>query len=1167
MTVHRYSGSWAAFTGFVFDATWTDDDDLFWAWDGATWRLIQPVPGSGALTILPVENLAVAPSYPTARQVVVTWDNPTPLSAETTPNETWVRVPELLGGVWLVYPYPMTTWSHLALAPSTFYTVEVLLARRDGPTVLQSPVRSVTFTTLTATVGPPGVGPGPGDTDVPVDPPGPGCTLEWFLQVAQPEIGWVQVATGTQSGSDTEVPLDDSLFTCGNVYRLCVHSDCGSGYGPLECGDPWLQPCDWGDPCAEGATDLFLSETMFDDAAFLVPLVCAPDIIHEVKSDALLAHGPIWGGIDNGPMPAPSYAMAALGSLTPEVVVYGTVGDLSVLTGDLSFAFMTRITAEVSEDVKVIELPDIEFGLTPSLFGGTTLYLQLARAGGTDRYEATTDLTLDDWLPCIVTFDADGDVRFYIDAEDVGTDTALGAGDAPLSDNLYISQPGDSLVTYLAGWDRVLTDAEIGTYRVSQRPRVMDDSLWWLDPDCHDDTDAVGYFTSPGTMAEQGHGIYRDWSKFHKHDPHDGAFFLCSGDKLSVATPTGAPVANALEVEVHWADHPGRGTTSTRLIGYDNVVEWVLDYDWSTHTLVLRANNGANVLTSSALPSGDQRPTRTFGQAPRVGYKVIWNGTNVEFQVSTDKGVSWTSISTHTGFVNPPSNTARAFALGPTSASERAALFYKAAISTNSGGTRLFDWDADWYLDNDTYPDLTFSYLGKTYTLTLDATGYNFASTVVDRSVLAVKGAAVSPKFWWTDGRFDGSALFTSDADYTMISSLESRAAVWGEGNQCYFYYPTGGTSGFGAVVSNNNLVLYMGAETKSLAGVIPSTAGHRHYALVVQLRHNSTPGGAPDYRVRLFYRYHGVATSVYDSGWTAWSGGTWPETGWHNSAGTSGASLGQTIMPSGAPSNWYGNGLWARELTDDEVNRAVTYLCADRSRAVVPDILPTLAEQAVDDGATYHWPLLSTLDELIANNDGTMLLGSESYGGGFKFDGSGGGIFYDKNVNVKLPSAILNDSDWFLEIWANAHLAYDPSGGGGVWSIMFWDVIGPGGHANYMDFEVGLGGNDTVDVNVRGSIGAQGLGRVASDVWTHFGFHLKPGSNLTTWECFTSGGVTNRFAPSSAATTVNGSPGDLQLGYNDQRDRWAAQVVAYPVLPTAQQRRRHYLASRWGPF
>lgn len=256
--------------------------DRFWLGQDLNWiSTIQFDLTSSTVSpaLLPVEDLAASPEGYTAG-FEATWTNPS--GQPVTPTDTQIR---LLGWspIWFDYPYPITTFLAGALDVETTYELQVRLVRRvSGIVTHQSPIRSVTVTTLPGVVIVPGPD-GGGDTGAEWPGPADGCDWDWELQ-ENDGSGWSTILTGDQDSDEVTsldpptVMVDESYYDADKVYRFRFREVCGGTPGDWETGPSFDPPDDWADPCPDPPA---LGDSPFDDASLRVyfPQVCAPDTI------------------------------------------------------------------------------------------------------------------------------------------------------------------------------------------------------------------------------------------------------------------------------------------------------------------------------------------------------------------------------------------------------------------------------------------------------------------------------------------------------------------------------------------------------------------------------------------------------------------------------------------------------------------------------------------------------------------------------------------------------------------------------------------------------------------------------------------------------------------------------------------------------------------------
>lgn len=426
MTAHSYRDGLRVPTLWHsrYNSVWTDDDcqGYFWSQPENRW-----VPFQLIQDLLPVTNLVVQGGYPTDHQVAVQWVNPTPATFATTPNETWVRIPQLTE-IWSVLPYPITTWDWAVLAASTPYTVQVRLARRINLTLHVSPITSVDFTT-TANVAQPLITiPKPGDntsSEVPLPPITAGtCTYEWTLWLAQPDVGWSVVQTGSLAGTGSPAALDFPSLIPGGVYKLCYHTLCSGVPGTEVCGLPWMEPTDWSSPCVPNDTGL--AAFAASSPTFIMAQTCAPQQRKIYSTGEVVWPGPLWGGLMDGPYGSGSFSVIAPATIRVDLMESATVAaDVAGVDTQWSMARWVYLTSELDPvigDCAIFGLNNRRFlGLRARSGHTVPIAVAISDNGDVHTLEGPSPLALNAWHLLVATYQNNGGLpavkgfKLYVD--------------------------------------------------------------------------------------------------------------------------------------------------------------------------------------------------------------------------------------------------------------------------------------------------------------------------------------------------------------------------------------------------------------------------------------------------------------------------------------------------------------------------------------------------------------------------------------------------------------------------------------------------------------------------------------------------------------------------------------------------------------------------------
>lgn len=250
-----------------------------------------------ASATIPLAAVAAIAVTPGRYEATFTWENPVqPIGL---PTHVRVRIAEQ-GDTWLEFAYPITTWTAYGLSPSTAYTFQIQLVRREAGTVSfvsalrncpsipvqvesLSEIRSRSFVTL-AGIGVPT--PDDGDPVIPIpdtDNPGPvggdDCWWEWQIQVLNlVTFEWDDtIYGGFVDGDAGEIdltaiwPLLDPL----RVYRTRIREICDGVPGPWEDGPPWTGGDDWLGDCGGHDAPASYSEEPYSSAdLWVIPYMC-----------------------------------------------------------------------------------------------------------------------------------------------------------------------------------------------------------------------------------------------------------------------------------------------------------------------------------------------------------------------------------------------------------------------------------------------------------------------------------------------------------------------------------------------------------------------------------------------------------------------------------------------------------------------------------------------------------------------------------------------------------------------------------------------------------------------------------------------------------------------------------------------------------------------------
>lgn len=476
----RLGGVWVVSDSLAtVDDVWTGRTDNVWHRVGGTWVQVQPRAGVGASAVNPVENLRLDDAFadnPTRTEVHVEWDLP----AQTTePNEVWTRVPVLAGDIWSTLPYPSTLWSHLALDTGTTYTLDVKLVLRDGPVVIaESPIRSFSFTTDHGGVTyPEDPGPTPENPplviDPPPSPPGITCgtyTYDIYLAELQEDVvgepTWVLVETHTGLPAGTANWTFTYAYAPGMTYKACVRGVCDGVPGTYLCGEPFWVPTT-PDPCADH-DDPVWADAPWADATFIIPKICTPSLVHDVVSDILLPHGPLWGWVTpghNGPESKALQAAGLDGHTWGDIVA----GDLAAVS-DIgpSASLVVWITLDGDVDAGDVDLvlhigEEVGLGVKGGVLGNQPY--AYAYAGGYTGTEALGNVAFAEGTVARMgaVFNATThEIRLFLDGAFVNTTPWAGTVSLA-SDRVRVRGGTGSVVEYATGWDRALTDDEMIT--------------------------------------------------------------------------------------------------------------------------------------------------------------------------------------------------------------------------------------------------------------------------------------------------------------------------------------------------------------------------------------------------------------------------------------------------------------------------------------------------------------------------------------------------------------------------------------------------------------------------------------------------------------------------------------------------------------------------------
>lgn len=475
-----------------YSAQLSDADDQLFARDAGTNKLIYP-DATAAGDLLPVTGLAVTDG-PDHFSVTIGWTNPA--QPDITPTDIQVRVAEL-GAVWTEIPAAADEWSWTALEASSEYVAQVRYIQRvDGILVETSAVRSVSFTTTAAPLGPPAEDPGsPGGTDTvwpignPIGggtPPSTpdGCWWEWALQIMELDttvVSWLDTGiTGTEDGDGTNISYDTTSLDNTRTYRMCKREACdtnGDGtadeFGEWECSPPFPGAFDWGVTC--GAIPLSRSAALdvAADATWAFPRYCNIDDTGVEMVDAI-SNTQIGKGADFAALYADeagewgvvadadggitmTAALAAIPTTIGQGLDFTVASQLRFSPGHTLSNGRTTTIASAGQGAVVWQIIETATGWYPRVsFRLTSSYISLE----------ASELPLDDLVHTLTLyFDADSTKRLWVDGVEGDSDTS--------GDDLHASvivQPmywtamtGFGTSFQQLGWDRLLTDNEIAS--------------------------------------------------------------------------------------------------------------------------------------------------------------------------------------------------------------------------------------------------------------------------------------------------------------------------------------------------------------------------------------------------------------------------------------------------------------------------------------------------------------------------------------------------------------------------------------------------------------------------------------------------------------------------------------------------------------------------------
>jgi hypothetical protein len=245
---------------------------------------------------IPLASVAAISVTPDRFSATFTWENPAQTQGD--PTHVRVRIAEF-GDTWAEYAYPLLSWTAYGLSPSTSYTFQIQLLRRESGTVSfvsalrncpslpvqvqsTSEIRSRTFTTLAGIGVPTDDG---GDSIIPIPdvdgtpgpPGGANCWWQWQIQVVDLTTGqWSDTTySGTVAGNAGQIDFDVTVLDALRVYRIKYREVCNGVPGPWQYGEPFTGGADWAGTCGGNTPSDSYADTYHADAdLFVLPYAC-----------------------------------------------------------------------------------------------------------------------------------------------------------------------------------------------------------------------------------------------------------------------------------------------------------------------------------------------------------------------------------------------------------------------------------------------------------------------------------------------------------------------------------------------------------------------------------------------------------------------------------------------------------------------------------------------------------------------------------------------------------------------------------------------------------------------------------------------------------------------------------------------------------------------------
>ncbi len=528
MAFHHHDGSvWVETLDHVHDGSlWTADDAELYVHDGSVWVLIQPdgaTPPPPPDDFPPPFNLAV--DSVTDSTVNVTWELPT---STPTPTEVQFRVLEI-SDIFDVLEYPATSGSHMALDAATDYTFQVRLVHRtDGVADVFSTLAEIAFTTTEAEtptgpfVDPDGTGgdstfipPVIGGTAFPGTPgpvDGTDCWWEWKVEIWS-DGSWQATSpptTGTYAGTVHVHPFDLATLPAG-TYRYAIREVCNAVPGAWHYGAPFSPTTDWADPCADSPQGADQTNAIggYTDAVFYIAQVCTPAVIHDAISNAELTKGAGYSGVffdttETGANWRVGALSVFLDDAPQKSVIEGNLdGVVGLIPGDFSVSFK----------INLADAPTAARTLLLSL-GGNAIVFVAKPVGPSDyglaveSYTTAGFLSLEALSPTglipgvdykvTLRWDDDGPKQLFIDSNQEALNLAGDAyAHATISDQIVAYLPPGAFIWSMAGWDRLLTDAEI-----AETQGLLRSFVGYWDGRLYDSSGTWANFGTAGTAGD-----------------------------------------------------------------------------------------------------------------------------------------------------------------------------------------------------------------------------------------------------------------------------------------------------------------------------------------------------------------------------------------------------------------------------------------------------------------------------------------------------------------------------------------------------------------------------------------------------------------------------------------------------------------------------------------